>query len=94
MAGYRTVQVFLSSRGVGVFEVEMTDDGQNLRCNCPTYKSRRVCRHTTFVRSQMRDGYYPIKVHPSAKDMEYRFDPDDPEQFRKFVLRFGKVEVV
>lgn len=89
---WRTIQVFLSHRGVGVFEVEMTTDGKKTRCNCPTYKSRKACRHTAFVANEMRDGYYPIKVHPSSK--EESFDPSDPEQFRRFVLRYGKIEVV
>lgn len=93
-SNWRTVQVFLSSRGVGVFEVEMTLDGKQTRCNCPTFKSRKACRHITFVRNGMRDGHYPIRVHPSARADETSFDPTDPDQFRSFVLRYAKIEVV
>lgn len=91
---WRTIQVFLSHSGSGIYEVEMTTDGKSIRCNCRTFKSRKECRHSTFVSSKMDNGYYPILVHPSARDEDIAEHVSDRERFRKFVIKYAKIEVV
>lgn len=91
---WRTVQVFLSPKGSGIYEVEMTLDGEQVRCNCQTYVRRRNCRHVKFVLSKMEDGTYPILVHPSARDEDLADHVQDRERFRHFVLKYAKIEVV
>lgn len=94
MYRWRTVQVFLSQKGSGIFEVELTTDGTAVRCNCPIYKSRKDCRHVKFVLAKMEDGTYPILVHPSARDEDLSDHVQDRERFRRFVLKYAKIEVV
>lgn len=92
---WRMVQVFLSHKGSGIYEVELTMDGKNTRCNCPTFKSRHTCRHVTFVQARMDgNGFYPILVHPSARDEDLAEQVEDKDRFRKFVLKYAKIEVV
>jgi hypothetical protein len=92
---WRTVQVFLSPKGTGIYEVEMTMDATEIRCNCPTYKSRMRCRHVKFVESKIDEsGAYPIFVHPSARDEDLADHVTDRDRFRKFVLKYAKIEVV
>jgi uncharacterized Zn finger protein len=88
------VQVFLSPKGSGIYEVELTTDGNEVRCNCPTYKSRRDCRHVKFVLARMDGGAYPIQVHPSARDEDLDEHLNNPEAFRRFIVKYGKIEVV
>lgn len=94
MNEWRTVQVFLSPKGSGIYEVELTMDGEEARCNCPTFKSRRNCRHVKFVRAKMEDGSYPIMVHPSAREEDLADHVGDRDRFRRFVLKYAKIEVV
>jgi hypothetical protein len=91
---WRTVQVFLSSKGSGIYEVEMTLDGTEVRCNCQTYVRRGNCRHVKFVVSRMEAGTYPIMVHPSARDENLSEHVTDRDRFRRFVLKYAKIEVV
>lgn len=91
---WRTVQVFLSPKGSGIYEVELTMDGIRSRCNCPTFRSRAACRHVVFVSSRMDNGFYPIMVHPSARDEDLTDHVSDRERFRRFVLKYAKIEVV
>lgn len=94
MERWRTVQVFLSQKGSGIFEVELTTDGKSVRCNCPIYKSKKDCRHVKFVLAKMEDGSYPIVVHPSARDEDISEYAEDPVAFRRFIVKYGKIEVV
>lgn len=91
---WRVVQVFLSPKGSGVYEVELTTDGSDVRCNCQSYVRRNSCRHVKFVTSKMTDGTYPIQVHHSARDEDLAEHITDPAKFRDFIIRFGKIEVV
>jgi len=94
MADWRTVQVFLSHKGSGIYEVELTLDGAATRCNCPTFRSRHTCRHVKFVESKMDNGSYPIMVHPAAREEDLSAQVHDRERFRNFVLKYAKIEVV
>ena len=94
MSQWRTVQVFLSPKGSGIYEVELTTDGAQIRCNCLTYKTRHACRHVKFVQSKMENGTYPIQVHQSAREEDMASYASDPEAFRRFIVKYGKIEVV
>ena len=95
MDDWRTVQMFLSPKGSGIYEVEMTLDASQIRCNCRTYKSRMKCRHVAFVQSKIDEsGAYPIMVHPSARDEDLADHVGDRDRFRRFVLKYAKIEVV
>lgn len=93
---WRTIQMFLSPRQPAIYEVELNLDSSKARCNCPTFKGRRVCRHTKFVVARMEgnDGHYPLLIHERAEKEDISEVMSDPEAFRDFVVKYGKVEVL
>lgn len=95
-SSWRTVQLFLSANAAGVFEVEVDTDSKETRCNCPVWKKAESCKHTSFVKTRMRQnqGHYSITV-PSEVPEEYALEAsDDPKKFREFVVKYAKVEVI
>lgn len=92
---WRVVQIFLSPKGAGIFEVEMTTDGSDVRCNCPTFKSRSTCRHARWVLGKIDEtGVFPVMVLSSASEIDIAEQMSDPEAFRDFIIKYGKIEVV
>lgn len=93
---WRTAQIFLSAQAAGVFEVEIDQASRNLRCNCPVWKSRQTCKHTRFVSTKIKTnrGHYAIYVPEEVPEDELIEAVDDPQKFRAFILRYGKVEVL
>jgi hypothetical protein len=93
-ADWRTVQFFLSARGV--FEVEIDLESDEVRCNCPGYEARGACKHSRFVVSKAKenDGVYPLKVSSRASDDETKTANNSTELFREFVVKYGKIEVI
>lgn len=91
---WRTVQLFLSVRGV--FEVEVDLATSDVRCNCPSFTTRSSCRHANLVEVRMDEngGTYPLKVSSKAPAGEATRARDSAKEFRDFVVKYGKVEVV
>ena len=96
MADWRTVQLFLSSKQPAVYEVQIDLEYHDSKCTCPTFKARKLCRHTKFVdaRIESNDGQYPLMVHERAEDENIDEVTSTPEEFRKFVVKYGKIEVL
>jgi len=92
-ADWRTVQFFLSPRGV--FEVEIDLESEDVRCTCPGFVSRNVCKHSRTVvsRAQKNDGTYPLKVSDRASKAEISTATRSSEAFREFVVKYGYIEV-
>jgi hypothetical protein len=96
--GKQLIQVFLSTKSTthpGIFEVSK-DGNKTLYCNCPGFVARNKCKHTDYVEGMMADnqGVYPLKLSPraTAKDAEESMKSD--EAMRKFIIKFGKIEVL
>ena len=94
MSDWQTTQVFLSD--TGVHEVEISLVSGRLRCNCPGYSSRSSCKHARFVDNRMNqnNGVYPVEVSKEAPSEAGANAHTDPEAFRKFLYRYGRVEVI
>lgn len=94
MSEWRTLQLFLSTRGV--YEVELNMDDSALRCTCAGYVTRQYCKHTRWVQTRMRNngGTYPMHVSTRAPAFEAKTANQSPEAFRDFVLKYGKIEVI
>jgi len=90
---WRTVQFFLSPRGV--FEVEVDLESDNVRCTCPGYEARKACKHvrTVSARAEKNDGVYPLKISSRAPAHESANALNSPDTFREFVIKYGYVEV-
>lgn len=93
---WRTVQLFLSTRQPAVYEVQIDLNNSAARCNCPTYKGRKACRHTKFVTARMNnnDGHYPLLIQETAASEDLTDVMSTPESFREFVVKYGRVEVL
>jgi hypothetical protein len=93
-AEWRTVQLFLSTRGV--FEVEVDLSSRDVRCTCPNYNARKACKHASLVTERMdkNGGTYPLKVSSKAPADEATRANESAEEFRDFVVHYGKVEVI
>ena len=90
---WRIVQVFISSQAAGIFEVEVDTDTKALRCNCPVWNNKSICKHTRFVshKMMMNRGHYSITV---GENVNEDIDVEDPKKFREYVLKYAKVEVL
>lgn len=95
---YRVIQFFLSpsqSPGPGIFEVSSSKGGDLFKCTCPGFQGRKTCKHITFVKARVdqNDGTYPMEISSRATKEDAKKATESSEAFRKFVLKFGKIEV-
>jgi hypothetical protein len=93
----RLIQVFLSptaSPGPNIFEVTSSADG-TLHCNCSGFKGRSLCKHTRFVKARIdsNNGNYPLEISKRATEEDAQRAKESTEEFRKFVIKFAKIEV-
>lgn len=97
MADWRTIQVFLSAHAAGIFEVEAETNTKETRCNCPVFKKQDSCKHVIFVNRKMKynNGNYAIQVpHEVSEEKAVEAALGDPKDFREFVLKYAKIEVL
>lgn len=92
----RLIQIFLSptaSPGPAIFEVSTVDG--SLRCTCQGFQGRTSCKHTRFVNARIKsnNGTYPLEISVEATEADTLKAQESSEEFRKFVIKFGKVEV-
>lgn len=92
---WRTVQVFLSSKGVCEVEADSTDYAK-MRCTCPSFKLSKRCKHTKFVKQKIKDngGSYSIVIPTDLADEELEEAMQTSESFRDLVIHHAKVEVL
>lgn len=93
----KLLQIFLSpatNPGPGIFEVS-TDYTGELRCTCPSFKPRKSCKHTRFVRAKMdvNNGTYPLEISSRATSEQAKEAQRSTEAFRNFMINYGKIEV-
>ena len=94
-SAWRTVQQFISAQGMGIFEVEVETDTKDIRCTCPVFDKRGSCKHIQFVNDKIKyTGHYSIMV-PNEIPEEVALEANiDAEKFRKFVVKYAKIEVL
>lgn len=92
---WMTVQQFISSQGVGIFEVELETRTKETRCNCPVWNKKSTCKHTAFVKSKIKNtGHYSINV-PNSVPEEWAIEAsEDPDKFREFIVNYATIEVL
>lgn len=97
MQDARLVQIFLSQAntpGPGIYEVSLTKDKKFI-CTCPGYNGRATCKHTKFVEARVKNnnGTYPLEISTRCKEEDADMSVASPEEFRKFIIKYGKIEV-
>lgn len=92
---WRTVQLFVSDEGVSEVEVD-SDNPNKVRCTCTNFKSAARCKHTRFIKKAMEEnnGHYNIQIPSDVPDEEAVIAMLDRELFRKFIIKYAKVEVL
>lgn len=92
---WRTVQLFLEDNGVCEVEIDQ-DNKSRVRCNCPAFSKVSRCKHVKHVREQMatNQGHYSIQIPLDIDETEAIAAIDNAEEFRNFVVKYGKVEVI
>jgi metal-sulfur cluster biosynthetic enzyme len=92
---WRTVQLFLDDSGVSEVEID-AEDSSTMKCSCKVFFKSSKCKHTKYVKSEIEnnDGNYAIKVPVDIDDDEAWEAMSSSETFRKFIIKYGKVEVI
>lgn len=91
---WRTVQFFVSDKGVHEVKLE-TSKKIKVKCDCPSFKKLSPCVHATYVRKNIvkigDDRTYSISIPEEVDDDEAMIALSDPDLFREFVVRHGRV---
>lgn len=95
---FKIVQIFLPSRiGTSPEIYEVSSNEKEFRCTCPSYNSRKACKHLSFVKARIEasgGGTYPLEVSYKATVEEAKQAQRSPESFREFIIKYGRVEVL
>jgi hypothetical protein len=95
MTDWRTLQFFISKKGV--FEVEGDlDNARSVRCNCPTFRRIRRCKHATHVKKTIKEqnGDFKIHVGEDVSEIETLSAMSDKEAFRMLILNYSTIESI
>ena len=92
---WRTVQLFVGLEGVSEVDLD-AESGKKLRCTCASYRKASGCKHTKFVSKHMADneGHYSIQVPNDVPDEDAILAMGNYEDFRQFIIKHAKVEVI
>lgn len=95
---FKIVQIFLpvvSSKGPEIYEVSSNE--VTLKCTCPTYAGKNKCKHLDFVQARIDSNggkNYPLEISSRATPEQAKKAQESAENFRDFVIMFGKIEVI
>lgn len=87
----KTVQFFLSNTGV---EEVMSKTGTDFECTCEGFQARKKCKHVTWCESKVTKAGFPVKLIRYAKKEDVALSKSSEEEFRKFLLKYGKIEAI
>lgn len=92
---WRLVQLFLDDKGIHEFELDINDN-RSVRCSCDRFKKRGDCKHSKWMDTAILEsgGHYTIQVPETVDEVEAAIALDDPDDFRDFIIKYGKVEVI
>ena len=94
---WRTVQFFLDENNGDISEVQVdVDNAKKVRCSCTNFQLSAKCKHQKFVRKLMdeNNGNFTIHIPEDMDDEEALAHIADANNFREFILTYGKVEVI
>lgn len=95
---FRIVQIFLPvvpGRGPEIYEVSSNE--LTLKCTCEFFVSRNRCKHIDFVQARIDSNggkNYPLEISSRATPEDARKAQESVDNFREFIIKFGKVEVI
>lgn len=91
---WRVIQFFLSEDGADEVEIDVASAA--LRCSCEMWVLRGSCKHTSFIKDRMKKNRstYPVQISARATAEEAEEANLNSSAFRKFLIKYGKVEVL
>lgn len=92
---WRTVQLFLEEDGIAEVSLNSTNHSQ-VKCDCVAFQRSARCKHSKYVKvaSAANDGPYAIEIPVDIDEEEAILAISNPEGWRNFVLKYGKVLVI
>jgi uncharacterized Zn finger protein len=81
--------------GPGIYEVSVGDTDE-FNCTCPGFSGRAKCKHVAFVKARIEtnNGTYPLEISSRATTDDAAKAQKSSKDFREFIIKFGKVEVL
>jgi hypothetical protein len=92
---WRTVQFFISEEGVAEVELD-TDDSRIVRCSCKSFMVSKKCKHSVWMLNKIsnNNGNYAVQIPDYVPD-DLAYDTmEDKDEWREFVIKYGKIEVL
>ena len=94
----KLVQVFLpntNTSGPGIYEVSVGDPNE-FYCTCPGFSSRLRCKQIQYFKTRIErnKGNYPLEISSRATPEDAERARGSNQEFREFIIKFGKVEVI
>ena len=95
---FRLFQVLLPQSNVpgpGLYEVSVADTDE-FNCTRPGFSGRARCKHVSFVKARIEtnNGTYPLEISSRATTDDAAKAQKSTKDFREFIIKFGKVEVL
>lgn len=89
------LQFFLSQEpNTFIHEVGIDKNG-DVVCSCSIWSSKGSCKHSVFVISNMEeDGDYLAELLGDFTDEELAESMTSEENYRKFIVKYGKIEAI
>lgn len=71
------------------------DNADKLYCTCPGFYTTSECKHIKFVKVKMNsnNGTYPLEISKKASHEEAESAQHSDEDFRDFIIKYGRIEV-
>lgn len=92
---WRVVQLFLDDKGIHEFELDINDN-RNVRCSCERFRRRTNCKHVAWMDDAIdrAGGHYTIQVPEVDEQLDLDEVMNDYDDFRDFIIKYAKVEVI
>lgn len=96
----KLLQVFLphvQTSGSGIYEVSYSEKSDCYYCTCPGFVGRSTCKHVKFVKARVEANNgkgYPLEISHRATAEDAERADRSTKDFREFIIKFGKVEVI
>jgi hypothetical protein len=95
---FRFVQLLLPQQNLsvpGIDEVSVGDTDE-FNCTCPGFSGRAKSKHVEFVKARIEtnNGTYPLEISSRATTDDAAKAQKSSKDFREFIIKFGKVEVL
>lgn len=93
---FKIVQIFLPQNSSPMV-YEVSSNEKDFRCTCSTFDTKGGCKHIAFVMARIDANggrNYPLEISNKATLEDAQKAQESVQNFREFIIKFGKVEVI